>query len=89
MPKEKTVVTIDPSLQYERLLHYKEKHSGWIIFNSLYWGIFLFFIGSLLLAGVISTIYGFFGWLLVLGAIFVIVHGFATGLHLKLLKHHG
>lgn len=89
MPKEKSVVTIDPSMQYERMLHYKEKHSGWIIFNALYWGIYVFAIGILLLSGVVNTLSGFFGWVLVLGAIFFIVHGFTNALHLKLMKHHG
>ncbi len=90
MPKEKpSVITIDPSLQYERMLHYKEKHSGWIIYNSVYWGIYLFAIGILLVSGTVTSVAGFFGWALMLLAIFVIVHGFTSSLHLKLMKHHG
>lgn len=86
---KKNVITIDPSLQYERMLHYKEKHSGWIIYRSVYWGIYVFVLGALLLSGAVSTTQGFFGWALLLGAIFLIVNGFAQSLHLKLMKVHG
>ena len=81
-------------MEYSRRLHYMEKHSGWMIFKSIYWGIYVFLLGVLLL-----TVYGsstgfmvspasFVGWALVLFAIFYIVFGFTTSLHLKLMKKH-
>ncbi len=84
------VVTIDPTLAYERMLHFNEKHSGWHIFRALYWGIYVFVLGLILLADVpaLVSIPSFFGWTLVLGAIFFIVYGFVTSLHLKLMKRH-
>jgi hypothetical protein len=87
--RKRNVITIDPTLQYERMLHYKEKHSGWIIYKSVFWGIYAFALGVLLLSQVVTTVEGFLGWALMIGAIFVIVNGFAESLHLKLMKYHG
>ncbi len=86
--KRKNVITIDPEMQYTRMLHYKEKHSGWMIFNSVYWGVFVFVIGMLLLANLTVTLSLFLGWAFVIFAIFFIVYGFAGSLHLKLMKTH-
>ncbi|MGC8567977.1 MAG: hypothetical protein ACP5LP_01915 [Candidatus Micrarchaeia archaeon] len=88
----KDVVSVDPSLWFDRELKYKEKHSGWYIFQSLYWGVYLFALGLLLIGnvgGVTLTPLEFLGWALVMGALFYIVYGFVISLHLKLMKIHG
>jgi hypothetical protein len=33
------VMVIDPSLEYERMLSYKEKESMWVLYQTLFWGI--------------------------------------------------
>ncbi len=85
--KEKNVITIDPSLQYERLLHYKEKHSGWEVFKYLYWGIYLFVVGLLILVGISDTL--LYGLAITIFSVFVIIYGFTVSLHLKLMKKYG
>lgn len=87
--KKRDVISIDPTLQYQQMLHYKEKHSGWIVYRAVYWGIYVFVLGLLLLSGVAATAATFFGWAFVLFALFFIVNGFAESLHLKLMKKHG
>ncbi len=95
MAEKKQVVVVDPSLEYQRRLHYMEKHSGWMIFKSIYWGIYAFLLGVILLvsygagSGYVISPEAFLGWALVLFAIFYIVFGFTTSLHLKLMKKHG
>jgi hypothetical protein len=87
--KKRNVISIDPALQYERMLHYKEKHSGWVIYKSVFWGVYIFILGALLLTKITLVGAAFFGWAFVLFAIFYIVNGFASSLHLKLMKKHG
>jgi hypothetical protein len=90
MAEKKMVVTIDPSMQYSRQLHHEERHSGWHIFRALYWGIYLFFIGTMLYlyVPVRMSVAKFFGMSLLILAIFYIVYGFVTALHLKLMKRY-
>ena len=90
MPDHKTIVTIDPTLQFQKSLHYKEKESGFEVYKAVYWGIYVFVLGVLLLTLVphVLTFIGFVGWALVLGAMFVMVYGFVLALHLKLMKKH-
>ena len=90
MPERKSVVTIDPELQYRRLLHYREKHSGWEIFKGIYWGLYVFILGIILMTLVPAkvSILHFFGWVLALFAIFLIVYGFSISLHYKLMKRY-
>ena len=90
MAEKKTVITVDPSMQYSRMLHYKEKHSGWEIYKAVYWGIYFFILGLLLLSQgtSLSLLSGFFGWALLIFSLFVIVFGFAAALHLKLMKKY-
>lgn len=90
MAERKLTVTIDPSRQFERKLRYLEKHSGWHIFKSIYWGAYIFIMGLILLTLVPGTVSysGFFGWALVLFALFYVLHGFAVSSHLKLMKKH-
>ena len=90
MAEKKTVITVDPSMQYSRMLHYREKHSGWEIYKAVYWGIYFFILGLLLLSQgtSLSLLSGFFGWALLIFSLFVIVFGFASALHLKLMKKY-
>ncbi|EQD29393.1 hypothetical protein B2A_14495, partial [mine drainage metagenome] len=62
MAEKKTVITVDPSMQYSRMLHYREKHSGWEIYKAVYWGIYFFILGLLLLSQgtALSLLSGFF-----------------------------
>ncbi|MCL4389339.1 MAG: hypothetical protein M1528_02350 [Candidatus Marsarchaeota archaeon] len=90
MAEKRSIVTIDPELSYRRRLHYMEKHSGWHIFRAVYWGIYIFVIGILLATMVPSTLrYSvYFGWTLILFSLFLIVYGFTSALHLKLMKKY-
>ena len=90
MAEKKTVITVDPSMQYSRMLHYREKHSGWEIYKAVYWGIYFFILGLLLLSQgtSLSLLSGFFGWALLIFSLFMIVFGFASALHLKLMKKY-
>jgi hypothetical protein len=90
MAGRKNIITIDPELSYKRRLHYMEKHSGWHIFRAIYWGIYIFIIGMILATLVPGTIAYplYFGWLLILFSLFLIVYGFASALHLKLMKRY-
>ncbi len=90
MAEKRNVIVIDPELSYKRHLHYQEKHSGWQIFRGIYWGIYLFIIGILLATLVPATLgyTAFLGWVLILLAFFVIIYGFTSSLHLKLMKKY-
>ncbi len=81
---------INPTLEYERMLSYKEKHSMWYLFETLYWGIFLLSEGILLVKYVTAgmTLATFFGWSFILASIFVIIYGISMTLHLKLMKRY-
>jgi hypothetical protein len=90
MPK-KNVMMIDPSLEYERMLSYKEKHGAWELYKTLFWSIYMLGVAVLLLKYVptgmgVATL---FGWSIVLLAIFTIVYGASVELHLKLMKRYG
>jgi len=87
---EKLIVTLDPSMEYSRRLHYNEKHSGWAIYRAIYWSIYLFVFGVLLYTLVPAgmPVSGFIGLAIMLLAIFVIVYGFTSSLHLKLMKRY-
>lgn len=88
------IMVIDPTLQYERRLKYMEKHAGWEIFRMVFWGVYIFVIGLILLIYYKTTptapisIYAFFGWALTLFAIFYILYGFSISLHLKLMRKY-
>lgn len=91
MAEKRNVMTLDPELYFQRHLQYREKHSSWHIFTGIFWGVYLFILGVMLISLVPATLNytGFFGWALVLLAFFVIVYGFASSLHLKLMKRYG
>jgi hypothetical protein len=89
MPK-KNMMVIDPSLEYERMLSYKEKHGVWELYQTLFWSIYLLGIAVLLLKYVPGiSLATFFGWAIMLLAIFTIVYGASVELHLKLMKKYG
>ncbi len=90
MAEKKMVVTIDPSMQYSRQLHYSEMHSGWAIFKAVYWSIYILFVGLILYSNVPGgmSVTQFFGISIMLLALFYIVYGFSTSLHLKLMKRY-
>lgn len=90
MAERKFTVTIDPTLELQKRLHYREKQSGWEIYRAVYWGIYIFILGLLVLTAMpkVLNAYGFVGWALVLLAMFVVVYGFVLSLHLKLMKKH-
>ena len=89
--KAKENVVLDPEPYMERMLHYREKHSAWYIFQSIYVGIYFFIVGSLfVLQG--QTKYDTrqtFGISLVILSFMVIVYGFVMSLHAKLMKRYG
>ncbi len=75
---------------YKRHLHYLEKHSGWHIFRGVFWGIYLFIIGLLLATVVPGTLTypAFFGWSLIILSFFVVIYGFTTSMHHRLMKKY-
>ncbi|MGC8495963.1 MAG: hypothetical protein ACP5MX_02035 [Candidatus Micrarchaeia archaeon] len=87
MAEKKTIITIDPSIQYTRMLHYKEKHSGWEIFKAIYWSIYILLLGIFVL-NFNPSFSAFMGWAMVIFAMFFIVYGFSTSLHLKLMRKY-
>lgn len=77
-------------MQIEKHAVFREKQSGWEIYRAVYWGIFVFILGVLLLTAFTTAaeFMLFLGWTMVLLALFVIVYGFVLSLHLKLMKKH-
>ena len=86
-----SVVRVDNSIDWERKLDYAEKRSGWEIFRYLYWGIYVFVVGCMLvIAGYMSpNPVVFAGWGVILLAVFLVVYGFVTSLHHRLMRRHG
>ena len=88
------VMVIDPTMQYARRLRYMEVHGGWEVFKMIFWGTYVFMMGIILLAfyrtspdQTISP-YAFFGWALIIFAMFYIVYGFTLSLHYKLMRKY-
>ncbi len=75
----------------KRMLHYHEKHGGWHIFNSVYWGIYLFFVGAILvLQGALHyTLTITAGVSFIVLSLMVIIYGFVRALHGKFIKKYG
>jgi hypothetical protein len=90
MAERKVTIAIDPTMQIEKHAIFREKQSGWEVYRAVYWGIYVFILGVLLLTAfpAATDFMSFFGWSLVLLALFVIVYGFVLSLHLKLMKKH-
>ncbi len=91
MAEKKTIVTIDPSLEYQRRMDYMERNAGWEIFKGVYWSIYIFVIGAILFAYVPGkfTQTEFLGLAVMLLAMFYVVYGFAIGLHSRTIKEDG
>jgi len=89
--KGKQVIVVDPELWMNRKLHYDEKRSGWQIFTSIYWSIFILVVGAMLIYynTIGLTLYLFFGVVFFLFALMIIVYGFTASLHLKLMRRYG
>jgi hypothetical protein len=90
MAERKLTVEIDPSMQIKKHAHFREKQSGWEVYKAVYWGIYIFLLGVLMLTAVpkvLNTV-GFMGWSLVLFSMFVIIYGLVLQLHLKLMKRY-
>ncbi len=88
---KRNVVTIDPNLMWERRLHHMEKRSGWAVFRAVYWGIYIFIVGVMILeigAGAVAPTASI-GLAVVILALFVIIYGFVISLHYSFLKKHG
>jgi hypothetical protein len=87
---ERKSATSNLELAYRRHLHYREKHSGWHIFTGVFWGIYLFMMGIIMVTLVPNTLSytGYFGWGLILLSLFLIIFGFTSSLHLKLMKRY-
>ncbi|MDE1824241.1 MAG: hypothetical protein KGI00_01490 [Candidatus Micrarchaeota archaeon] len=92
MPSEKkNVVTVDPSLIMQRVLHYRERHHGWHIFKRMYWALYLVVISLFLLYyySIQFTLNTFLGVSMLLFAVMLIIYGLAEALHHKLMKRYG
>ncbi len=95
MPKEsadeKRVVVVDPKLIMERMLHYRERQHAWHAFKRIYWGVYAFIIGIILLyySAFNLTLNLFFGTAVMLFAVMYIISGLVESLHHKLMKKYG
>jgi hypothetical protein len=91
MAERNVTVTVDPSVQIRRHLQGRERESGWEVFKAIYWGIYSFALGLMLLLAVprMLDITGFIGWALILLSMFVVVYGLVISLHLRLMRKHG
>ncbi len=90
MPK-RNVIMIDPTLEYERMLRYREKHAAWELFRTVFWSIYMLVIAILLVTDVPATLTleAFFGWVFLLGALFTTIYGISMVLHLRLMRKYG
>ncbi len=91
MPKQREqAVLIDPDLYMKRMLHYKERHAGWYIFQSIYWAMYLFITGIIFMmqSSQYYPIAFTAGSALVLLAVMVVLYGFVNALHNKLMKKY-
>lgn len=93
MPKDsrRNIVIVDPEMVMERLLKYREKHQGWSIFFAIYWSIYLFVIGLLLLyySQIGFTVPVFFGSAIIIFAVMLILYGMTQALHHKFMRRYG
>ena len=75
------------------MLDYQARHSGWIIFRSIYWAIYLLLLGGLLLffsvQNLAVSLQIFFGWAFTVLAVMIIIYGGAETLHHKLMRKYG
>jgi hypothetical protein len=75
----------------ERWLSYRERHAGLKVFGCIYWAIYAFVVGAMLVvagyAALSVTLIA--GWSAILFAIFLVIYGFVISLHHKLMRKHG
>ena len=88
--RKQQVIQVDPDLYMRRMLHYNEKQSGWYIFSSVYWSVYLFIVGITLL---LQSAAGYsvevsVGISFVVLALMLIIYGAVSSLHLKLMKRY-
>jgi hypothetical protein len=85
------VMVVDSSMDWERRLSYKEKEAGWIVFRYLYWGLYVFVVGCMLVIAGLSApnVTVFVGWAVIILAVFLVVYGFVESLHHRLMRKHG
>ncbi len=91
MAKKDDVMVVDPSMEFERMLSYKEKQGIWVMYQTLFWSIYLLSEAILLIKYVPEgmSVVMFSGWSLVMLALFTIIFGVSVTLHLKLMKRYG
>ncbi len=82
---------MSPEAHMKRILHYKERHSGWHIFNAIYWGIYLFVFGMILILQPTLgyTVIFAIGLSIIILSLMLVIYGFVTALHVKLMKKYG
>ena len=83
-------VLIDPDLYMKRMLHYKERHAAWYIFKAVYWAIYIFIVGFLLMVQSIAQYPVAFsvGTAMIILSVMLILFGFVNALHNKLMKKY-
>ncbi|MDE1873944.1 MAG: hypothetical protein KGI04_02385 [Candidatus Micrarchaeota archaeon] len=78
---------------FDRMLAYQARHSGWIIFRSVYWAIYLLLLGIVLIfysaASITISLQVFLGWAFTLAGIMIIIYGATETLHHKLMRKYG
>lgn len=89
--KRGNVMAMDPDPYMKRMLHYRERHSGWYIFRAIYIGVYLLLVGFILMfrEALNFSITFSAGVSLVILALMVMLYGFVASLHLKLMKKYG
>lgn len=89
--RDRRTIMIDPSMFMERMLHYREMHSGWNIFRFIYWSIYLIVIAIMLIyyteLGLTPNL--FLGAAIMMLAVMLILFGLTEALHNKFLKKYG
>ncbi|MGC8662381.1 MAG: hypothetical protein ACP5RT_01185 [Candidatus Micrarchaeia archaeon] len=88
--KEKQIIVVDPELWVKRNLNFIEKQSRWHIFTTIYWGIYVLILGSLLVfySSISINLIYLFGTSLIIFSIMLIIYGFSVALHSKLMKKY-
>lgn len=91
MREKREIIMLDPTLLMDRILHYRERHSGWNVFRYVYWSIYLTTIAIMLLGydEIGFTWNTFLGSSIIILVVMLIVYGLTTALHNKLLKKYG
>jgi len=74
---------------FDRVLEYNAKQSGWYIFRTIYWGIYLLFLSFLLINAPASfSTSEFIGYAILLLAVMIIIYGIVEALHHNLMRKH-